>query len=47
MCKHIWQKYGSANYCVRCGLTKTADGHIFFDRKLPNYKTKKKKRSKK
>lgn len=44
MCGHIWKKVNDVYICVRCGLTKTYDGRILFDRKLPNYKSKKKKR---
>lgn len=47
MCSHEWLKYNDVLACVRCGLTRTADGKIFFDRKLPNYKSKKKKGGKK
>jgi hypothetical protein len=44
MCSHIWKKVNDVSVCVRCGLTKTFDGRILFDRKLSNYKPKKKKR---
>ena len=30
--------------CLRCGLTKTYDGRIMFDRQLPNVKSKKRKK---
>lgn len=47
MCNHQWQKVNSLNICVRCGLTKTYDGRILFDRQLPNYKKKRRKTNKK
>lgn len=48
MCSHGWQRVGDVWVCVRCGLTRTNDGKLFFDKKLPNYKSKKqKKRGKK
>ena len=37
MCGHVWNKIGGVQVCVKCGLTRTADGKILFDRKLPNY----------
>lgn len=44
MCNHQWQKVNDVCVCVRCGLTKTYDGRILFDRQLPNYKRKKRKK---
>lgn len=43
MCGHVWKKYNDTWVCVRCGITKLPDGKIIFDRKLPNYKSKKRK----
>lgn len=43
MCKHQWVKINDVLVCTRCGLTRTMDGKILFDRKLPSYKPKKKK----
>lgn len=46
MCPHTtWQKFNDVYVCVRCGLTKTYDGRIIFDRKLTNYKPKKRKKA--
>lgn len=44
MCPHVWQKVNDVCVCVRCGLTKTHDGKILFDKKIVNYKSKKKKK---
>ena len=46
MCSHDWRKINEVWVCMRCGITKMPDGKIFFDRKLPNYKPKKKGRGK-
>ena len=44
MCPHAtWKKINDVYVCVRCGLTKTYDGRILFDRKLVNYKSKRRK----
>lgn len=40
-CPHVWKKVNDIHVCVRCGLTKTFDGKILFDRKIVNYKSKK------
>ena len=42
MCSHVWKKVNDVQVCVRCGLTRIADGRILFDRKIVNYKSKKK-----
>jgi hypothetical protein len=48
MCNHIWKKVNDVHICVNCGLTRTYDGKIMFDRKLPSYiKNKKKRKAKK
>jgi hypothetical protein len=44
MCNHIWQKVNDVFVCSRCGLTRTTSGKIIFDRKLPNYKKKRKRK---
>lgn len=36
MCSHTWKKVNSVWVCVKCGLTKTFDGKMVFDRELPN-----------
>lgn len=41
MCSHQWIKFNDVVVCARCGLTRTKDGKILFDRGLPNYKPKK------
>lgn len=47
MCPHNWIKVDEVTVCTRCGLTRLADGRILFDRKLPNYKQKPKRKGKK
>ena len=43
MCKHTnTVKINDVKVCLRCGYTITCDNKVIFDRKLPNYKTKKK-----
>ena len=44
MCSHNWQKVNDVQVCMRCGLTRTFDGKIIFDRKIANYKSKKSKK---
>lgn len=44
MCGHQWRKLNDVYICVRCGLTKTYDGKIIFDRRLPSKLNKKEKR---
>ena len=46
MCKHQWQKINDVNVCLNCGMTITPDGKIMFDRKIANYKHKKRKNKK-
>ena len=41
MCSHNWIKYNDITACTKCGLTRTDDGKVIFDKKLPNYKPKK------
>ena len=45
MCNHSnTKKINNVRVCLKCGLTITDDGKVLFDRKLPNYKSKKKRR---
>lgn len=46
-CPHIWKKVNDVSVCVRCGLTRTYDGRILFDRRLGAEISKKEKRTKK
>jgi hypothetical protein len=46
MCGHQWKKTNDVFVCVRCGMTRTYDGKIMFDRKIVNYKPKKQKKVK-
>lgn len=34
MCKHEWRKANDAKVCVKCGLTATYDGCLFYDKKI-------------
>lgn len=44
MCKHNWVKVNDICVCSRCGMTRLESGKILlFDRRLPNYKPKKRK----
>lgn len=40
MCGHQWQKVNDVWVCMRCGLTRTYDGKIMFDRKIVNVRRK-------
>ena len=47
MCTHSnTQKINDVRVCLRCGMTLTNDNKIIFDRKIVNYKPKKKKKKK-
>lgn len=46
MCSHNWRKINDVSVCLRCGITRTNDGKIIFDRKLPNCRVKKTKKGK-
>lgn len=47
MCSHSnTVKMNDVRVCLDCGLTVTHDGHVLFDRKIVNYKRKRKKRRK-
>jgi hypothetical protein len=41
MCSHNWKKVNDVSVCIRCGMTRTHDGKIMFDKKIVNYKPKK------
>lgn len=43
MCSHEWKTINDCKVCMRCGLTKTYDGKLFFDKKILKYKPKKRK----
>lgn len=48
MCSHVWKKINDCFVCMRCGITRIqGDNKVIFDRKLPNYKSNKKKGGKK
>ena len=40
MCNHQWKKVGECHVCIRCGITRLPNGQIFFDKKIVNYKSK-------
>lgn len=46
MCCHEWITINDITVCRKCGLTRMYDGKVFFDRKLPNYKPKKRRKGK-
>lgn len=46
MCSHEWMTYNDVTVCKRCGLTRTYDGKVFFDRRLANIGKTKKRRKK-
>jgi hypothetical protein len=39
------KKINDLRVCLNCGLTLTNDGKVIFDRKLPNYKPKKRRKT--
>lgn len=43
MCNHLWQKVNDVRVCMKCGLTTTYDGKLLFDKRIVNYKSKRKK----
>lgn len=47
MCNHQFIKFNDVIVCGKCGLTTTYDGKVIFDRKIPTYNQKRKKRGKK
>lgn len=38
MCKHDIKQVNNVRVCVKCGLTRTPDGRIMFDKKIVNFK---------
>lgn len=42
MCNHEVVQIGNCKVCIKCGMTLLDNSRIFLDRKLPNYKPKKK-----
>lgn len=47
MCNHSnTKRVGELKVCLKCGMTVLPNGQIFFDRELPNYKSKKTKKRK-
>lgn len=46
MCNHEFVTVNDVRVCQRCGMTVTYDNKVLFDRKIANYKPKKKKRGK-
>lgn len=47
MCNHDFAKINDVSVCRKCGLTRTYDGKIFFDKKLTNRKQKKRRKENK
>ena len=45
MCSHIWLKINDFTVCSKCGLTRTFDGKIIFDRNIAGYKLKKRRKN--
>lgn len=43
MCAHNWKRFNDVWVCMNCGLTRTLDGKMFFDKTIVNYKPKKRK----
>lgn len=46
MCSHSWYKVNDVTICAKCGVTLTFDGKLLFDRKIVNYKSKRKAKKK-
>ncbi len=45
MCGHRWKKINSVFVCMKCGVEYIAgENIILFDRELPNYKRKRRKK---
>lgn len=44
MCNHEWVAINDVKVCKRCGLTRTHDGKILFDRRFANVGKMKKRR---
>lgn len=47
MCNHDFVKINDVSVCRKCGLTRTYDGRILFDKRLPNRVQKKRKKENK
>lgn len=47
MCFHNFKKTNDIKVCVKCGLTITYDGRLFYDKALIKYINTKKRRCKK
>lgn len=47
MCSHKMVNVGGVKVCLKCGMTVLSDGSIYFDRKLPNYKSKRRRKDEK
>lgn len=48
MCSHSnTKKFNGVKVCLSCGLTLTPDNRVMFDKKIVNYKFKKKRKGKK
>ena len=45
MCQHDFKKVNDCLVCCKCGLTTLPNGKIIFDRKIVNYKPKKRKKA--
>lgn len=44
MCSHTnTQKINGVKVCLKCGLTLTNDGRVIFDKKIVNYKPRRRK----
>ena len=45
MCPHTnTRKINDVKVCLNCGMTILPNGKVFFDKKIPNYKQKKRKK---
>ena len=42
MCNHEVVQISNCKVCIKCGMTLVDNSRIFLDRKLPNYKCKRK-----
>lgn len=45
MCKHQWVKVNDVYVCKKCGMTRTPDGKIMFDRDATNICKKRRKKN--
>ena len=44
-CSHSWKTINDIKVCINCGLTRTYDGKLLFDKKIINYKRKRVKKN--